>query len=120
LGKAILAHLDVEDVLASIRERGWRPYTQRSIRDEATLVSQLEQVRAQGYAVDLEERRTGVCCVAAPIFDRARHVVAAVSVSTRVDRHDEPRLRSELAPPVMAAADRISYALGDPDSRAYL
>lgn len=120
LGKAILAHMDVGDVLETIREFGWRPYTPNSITDEATLMSQLEQVRTHGYALDLEERRIGVRCVAAPIYDRSRQVVAAMSMSTRRDRHSERVMRDELAPAVVAAADRISYRLGDSESGAYL
>jgi IclR family acetate operon transcriptional repressor len=120
LGKAMYAQLPFEEVVATIERYGWRPYTARSIRDAETLRLALEATREQGYAIDLEERRVDVCCVAAPIFDRAHEVVASISVSTRKDRHDPDALRTELAPLVKAAADRISYRLGDSESGGYL
>jgi len=43
-----------------------------------------------------------------------------MSMSTRRDRHSERVMRDELAPAVVAAADRISYRLGDSESGAYL
>jgi DNA-binding IclR family transcriptional regulator len=46
-------------------------------------------------------------------------VVAAISVSTRLDRTPESRLGDHLAPLVVAAADRISYRLGNSEASAY-
>jgi IclR family acetate operon transcriptional repressor len=120
LGKAIYAQLPFADVFATIERYGWRPYTSKSIQDADTLRLALQETRELGYATDMEERRNDVCCVAAPIFDRAHEPVASISVSTRKDRHDELALRTELAPLVKAAADRISYRLGDAESGGYL
>ncbi|MDI3258034.1 MAG: IclR family transcriptional regulator [Kyrpidia sp.] len=54
--------------------------------DQEEFVRQLEQVRACGYAVSIEERETGAAAVAAPVFDREGQLVAALSVSGPVDR----------------------------------
>lgn len=120
LGKSILANMDFDEVLAAVEAFGWRPYTANSITNAETLKRELETIRANGYAIDDEERRPGICCVAAPIFDRSHRVVASISLSTRLDRRSQQSLRDELAPAVRAAADRISYRLGDSESGAYL
>ena len=96
---------------AAIERHGWRPYTRHSIADFARLEAELATVRAQGYAIDREERRAEVICMAAPIRDRAGEVVAAISVSGSKTRMTEA-FRRRVLPPVVEAAARVSFRLG--------
>jgi len=119
LGKALLAHRRWDETRAAIERHGWRPYTRQSIADFARLEAELAAVRAQGYAIDREERRADVICIAAPIRDRAGEVVAAISVSGSKTRMTEA-FRRRILPRVIEAAARVSFRLGYQANAAYL
>jgi IclR family transcriptional regulator, KDG regulon repressor len=70
LGKALLAYRPWPETRARIERHGWRPYTPNSIADFGRLKAELTDVHARGYAVDREERRAHVVCMAAPVRDR--------------------------------------------------
>jgi IclR family transcriptional regulator, KDG regulon repressor len=113
LGKAMLADLPAEQVHSMIERYGWRPYTKASVRDFKRLDRELEHIRQVGYALDLRERRPEVLCAGASIRDYSGRVVAAVSASVRDNRYTAESLEAEVAPRVVAAAERISFRMGD-------
>jgi DNA-binding IclR family transcriptional regulator len=92
-GKVLLAHLDGRQLEAYLATHSLVPLTPHTIRTEEALRAQLDQIRTQGYAVDLEEFAEGVCCVAAPVFSPEGLAAAALTVSApswrfaRVERH---------------------------------
>jgi DNA-binding IclR family transcriptional regulator len=67
VGKVFLAWSDVNQVKQMIAAKGLPRYTPRSITDDNLYVTELERVRAQGYAVDDEEYLTGIRAVAVPL-----------------------------------------------------
>ncbi|MBI1893015.1 MAG: IclR family transcriptional regulator [Candidatus Rokubacteria bacterium] len=119
LGKVLLAHRPWDEVRQLIERYGWRPYTEHSIRELGRLQTELQGIRERGYAVDKEERRRDVVCLAAPIRDYSGSVVAALSVSGRKARMTPERQR-QLLPRVLEAANRISFRLGFHGNAAYL
>jgi len=110
-GKAILSGLSPEQLDAYLAATPLQAFTPKTIADPQRLRAELEQARAVGFAVDDEEREVGVCCVAAPIFDRFGRCVAALSISGPTTRLSRERA-VELGPRVRAAADSCSAALG--------
>jgi IclR family transcriptional regulator, KDG regulon repressor len=89
--------------------------TEHTLKSLAELLEQLTFVRKRGFAFDREESTIGVQCVAAPIRDHDRGVVAAMSIGIPNDRLDEARLQ-ELTQMLLAAAGQISRRLGWTDS----
>jgi DNA-binding IclR family transcriptional regulator len=65
------------------------------VKSVAQLAGELARVRAQGFALDLEENEAGVRCAAVPIFLGRAVPAAAVSVTLLGSRADLRRL-SEL------------------------
>ena len=63
----------------------------------------LADVRANGYAVSIDESAPGVASVAAPVFDATGRCVAAMSVAGPVTRITPERV-DRLIPMVQAAA----------------
>ncbi|WP_407180997.1 IclR family transcriptional regulator [Bradyrhizobium sp. STM 3562] len=92
LGKAVLATYSDADVNAIIRRQGMPRVTEKSIVRPGELFKELEAVRRQGYAVDNEEARLGLRCVAAVVFNDCGEPFAAISVSGMADRLTDERL----------------------------
>src|SRR6201991_442822 len=92
VGKAVLATYSDEDVNAIIRRQGMPRLTEKSIVRPGELFKELESVRRQGYAVDDEEARRGLACVAAVIYNDCSEPLAGISVSGMTSRLTDERL----------------------------
>ena len=92
IGKAVLATYSDADVTAIIRREGMPRLTEKSIVRPGELFKELQIVRRQGYAVDNEEARVGLRCVAAVIFNDCSEPLAAISVSGMTDRLNDGRV----------------------------
>ncbi|GAA4491821.1 IclR family transcriptional regulator [Microbacterium panaciterrae] len=81
-----VAKVLLADLPASVRREiaegiDYAPFTERTIRNAADFLAELERVRADGFARDSGEHETFINCIAAPIRDGGGAVVAAASVS---------------------------------------
>ena len=123
MGKVALSLLGARTVTRYIA-RGLRPFTPHTITSADVLVQELERVRRDGYGVDREEFDENFCCIAAPIFDRSGHFVAALGLST--SRHVFDTEREQLAATVMDVARAATDAAGhttlqaDAENRQFL
>jgi len=84
VGKAILAHAG-PDLLEQVLSAPLPRLTSRSISSPQALLAELETVRAAGFALDRQEARAQLVCVAAPIM-QGRSCVAAMSISVTAQR----------------------------------
>ncbi|MFQ5830812.1 MAG: IclR family transcriptional regulator [Candidatus Methylomirabilia bacterium] len=78
----------------------------------AGLLDQLAGIVSEGFAVDDEECEVGVRSVAAPVHDPTRHPLGAIEVGGPAMRFSLERMRNEVAPLVVAAAQEIEARLG--------
>jgi DNA-binding IclR family transcriptional regulator len=108
-GKALLAFGN-PGALNALPDPLPRP-TKRTVASLPALRRQLEQVRADGYAVNQEEWRVGVSGLGAPVYDAAGQVIAAAGLTAPSSRLDDPRIR-QLGSALVAAANDITRALG--------
>lgn len=111
IGKALLAFVPEKDLDRVISEHPLKRFTPRTIVNPAVLKEQLARVRAQGFASCNEENEIDVRSVAAPIFNGAQKVVAAVNLGAstlRMRGRDVPRLGAM----VSAYAQKMSAQLG--------
>jgi DNA-binding IclR family transcriptional regulator len=111
VGKVLIAHLPWEEVRGRIEERGWRPYTARSVRDFDRLEAELAFVREHEYAVEREECVPGGACLALPIRNRSGAVIAGLSLTGAVARYT-PEFEGEILDRARGATIRISARLG--------
>ena len=81
LGKAILANRNPEEIEAYLDAVTFHPQGPNCITSKEGLLEQLESVRQKGYAVDDEEFKAGLRCIAVPIFDHTKRADYAMSVS---------------------------------------
>jgi DNA-binding IclR family transcriptional regulator len=88
-----------------------KPYSEHTITDPARFLAEMEQIRKQGFALNLGEWREGVWGVAALIRDARGEVAGAVGISGPSFRIKERNIDNYVGP-VMAAAEDISSRLG--------
>lgn len=93
LGKAILATFDSETVKAVIATGGLAAVTPNTICELDALLLALDEVRRNGFALDLEENEIGVVCAAAPVTLPQQRITAALSVSAPASRLDSAQLQ---------------------------
>lgn len=88
-GKILLAFQLPERRKKILNNINFHPFTEKTITSSQTLEKQLEVIRNREFAYDDEERELGVSCIAAPIFDYDREVIAAFSISGPTARFTE-------------------------------
>src|SRR5215813_628260 len=111
VGKAVLATYADDDVSAIIRHHGMPHLTEKSIARASDLFRELAIIRTQGYAVDDEEARMGLRCVAAVVFNDCSEPQAAISVSGMTSRVTQERL-PELGRAVREVAAELTAGIG--------
>jgi IclR family transcriptional regulator, acetate operon repressor len=110
-GKAILAYLPEDEVRALLAVAGMARYTPKTLTDVESLLSDLERVRGEGYALDDEEEAEGVFCVGSAFFDHQGACAGALSVTGL--KLDVPlREVRRLGLTVNRHADRVTSILG--------
>jgi DNA-binding IclR family transcriptional regulator len=75
------------------------------------MLSHLEKVRLQGYAINAEELVEGMRAIAAPIFNHAGKAIAALSISGPTSRLTLERI-GRLVTVLKEACEAISERLG--------
>jgi DNA-binding IclR family transcriptional regulator len=113
LGKILLASLPPGDVPEMVAEAGMTRFTPNTLGTLRQLEAHLEQVRQQGYALDLEELEMGLCCVAVEVTNHRGQTVAAVGISVPVARFDD-QCRRRLLELLQRTSRRIAARLGQP------
>jgi IclR family transcriptional regulator, KDG regulon repressor len=89
LGKALLAGCSEKEIQDLAGPSGFKRYNSRTITRAEKLADCGRKVLTQGWAVDDEEYRSGVRCLAAPVMDFRGRVVAAIGISGPVERMPE-------------------------------
>jgi len=109
-GKVLLSGMTIDRVDRILSE-GLIRFTPNTITDHEQLMSEIEVIRKRGYAFDNEERFIGVRCIAVPIYDHTNKIIAAIHISSPVNRMSEENFL-ELIPAVVEAGIKLSSRLG--------
>ncbi|MGH2561409.1 MAG: IclR family transcriptional regulator [Thermomicrobiales bacterium] len=110
-GKVLLAfgpRTRLEQVLTL---HGLSNMTPNTITDPDDFRDHLARVRRLGYALDDEEHRIGVRCVAAPVRDATGAAIASISISGPAFRLPREQI-DELAGPLVEASNALSAVFG--------
>ena len=110
LGKVLLASLPLKEFEHVAQHLSYEPYTPNSITNYEDLARDVMLVRKRGYATDRGEHTVDSSCLAVPIYDYTRKVMAALSVSGHglLERCDEAYVYEKMR----AAALDISHHMG--------
>jgi IclR family transcriptional regulator, pca regulon regulatory protein len=110
LGHAMLAYLpkdrQVERLEASERVK----LSERTLTELKELLTRLEQVRKQGYAISDGENAYGLRTIAAPVFGDGNSVIAGVSLTIDANRMDIKTFRTKALPKLLRIANTLTDA----------
>jgi IclR family transcriptional regulator, KDG regulon repressor len=104
---AFKSEVEIAELVAMPRTR----LTSATITEPDALTEELEKVRRDDIAFDVEERNVGTCAVGAPVRDQLGKVIAAVSLVVPTGRFGLEE-RQRFAESVKATAATLSAFLG--------
>lgn len=91
LGKCLVAWSAQPDRKRLLEHLVLEPVTQNTITDRAQFASELEKIQSSGYALENGEIIEGISCIAVPVLDQKRQLIAALSISGATHRLDTER-----------------------------
>ena len=112
MGRVLLAALPQGEVRARMETVARRSFTPSTITSIEDLLSQLELVRRQQFAVVDQELEIGLRSIAVPVCGGGTRVVAAINVSTQAARVSLEQLRGPVLQILRSAAAELSASLG--------
>ncbi|MBV0903541.1 IclR family transcriptional regulator [Haloarcula salina] len=118
-GKAMLAFLPDRVLDDVIETHGLTEHTPNTITSRDALEDELETVREEQLALDLEEYEKGLRCIASPILDENDETLGAISLSGPAMKFTGEYYHEELAEAVKSAANVISLNITRTDESTY-
>jgi DNA-binding IclR family transcriptional regulator len=105
-GKVMLAELDLTEVRKRFRGVKFKRLTPRTLSSLDDLLSELRQVKIQGFAVNNEERELGLCAIAVPLRNIAGRELVSLALSYPAQTFAAREL-NEVAKQLRSAAKEI-------------
>lgn len=87
-GRALLMHRPEAERRAVYALGRLEAATPHTVTDPERLEALLQEARARGYAVEIEENEKGAACVAVPLLTADNTVLAAISIAGPISRMD--------------------------------
>jgi IclR family transcriptional regulator, pca regulon regulatory protein len=111
MGKVLLAFSPPEGVQDVLRRMEFKKMNEKTITSPQRFLKELERVRQMGYAISDEEVALGNRSIGAPLLGDNGNAFAAIAVATPSGSYSIERLKKEVAPPLLACAQKISTAM---------
>lgn len=112
MGRVLLAALPRREAQLCLQRSEKKRFTRHTVTDTDALMSILDEVDRNGFAVNNGEMATELISVAAPVRNMEGAVVAALNMAVSAAEYDSNALASTLVPAVVSVAAKISQALG--------
>jgi IclR family pca regulon transcriptional regulator len=107
IGRVLLAERTPEEIDRFLARTPLERLTPHTVTDPEALKAALREIREKGYAVIDQELEPGLRAIGVPVRDRSGRAVAAIGMSTHVQRRTLAELERDLLPHIRAGAERI-------------
>lgn len=97
LGKVLLAFSSTDKISDYLKHIKLEACTLNTIVNPESLLTELQQIREKEYALDMEELELGLICIAIPVFNKNKKVVAGISVSGPSSRFKSENIQSYIS-----------------------
>lgn len=111
VGKAILAHLPEHRVEEIIEEWGLPEQTPNTITSRAELFEELERIREEEVAYNLEGNIEGLRSVGVPVFGPDDQVIGALSISGPTHRMKGAKFEETIPELLLGAANELELKI---------
>ena len=111
IGKALLANMPRRDVEKILKTKGCEHFTENTLVLPAKLFEDLDLIRSRGWALDDEERHSGMRCIASSVFNSYGEAIAGISVSGPTVRFPDLKL-AVIGLQVRQAAEEVTALIG--------
>lgn len=112
MGRAMMAFMPQTRVQEILKMSDLKKRTEHTKVTVKEIEQELERARRKGYCILRDELSENKASIAAPIFDRYREPVAAISVSTSSVALSNPEREKELIKVIRSSSSKISGMLG--------
>jgi len=111
MGRVLLAGLPPERVKPLLGSAALPRQTRHTVTKPAALLKLVQQAREQQWSLVAEELEEGLVSLAVPVLDRAGRCVAAMNISSQLNRTPPQHMIEQFLPKLRAAAAEISAML---------
>lgn len=111
-GRALLAYFSPAELKLFFQTTKLRKLTPYTTVKRTDVISELAEIRRQGYAIGSQDRTIGVAAIAVPIFDSSGRAQATLTVAGPSERCSPERLK-DWVEPLTAATSAISGLVAD-------
>jgi IclR family pca regulon transcriptional regulator len=112
MGKLLLAHLPEDERQTAVGSLTLAKRGPNTITSKKALLTELGQIREEGFAVNDQELAEGLHSIAVPIRSESGEVIAALNLAAHTSMISLTEMVDALGPQLVASADRISAHLG--------
>ncbi|MEH2469997.1 IclR family pca regulon transcriptional regulator [Nitrobacteraceae bacterium AZCC 2161] len=110
LGHVMLAYLPKEEQVERLEASERVKLSERTLTELKDLLTRLEQVCKQGYAISDGENAYGLRTIAAPVFGAGNSVIAGISLTIDANRIDIKAFRTKALPEMLRVAKTLTDA----------
>lgn len=109
-GRAMLSHLPKSSMVDIISRSNIQPLTPKTIVDRKVIYTKIEEARAKGYAISIEETTIGELVVGAAILDSDGQPIAAIQIAGSTSEWKPADFERKFAPLTIETAQTLSRA----------
>lgn len=114
-GRVILAYLEDAESAWVLEKSDIKAYTPFTVTEKSKILATLPGIRRDGYFISNQEAFVGDISVAAPVFNFAGRIVAAINMAVSTSRWSVENVREKLMPVTARVAADVSAAMGFPN-----
>jgi len=111
-GKVLVSQFSDDKIRTILKKTPMIKRTEDSITDIDEFLKEVQKVRLKGYAIDNMENEPGVRCIAAPVMDYRKKIVASISLSGFISKISIDDIEKDYKDLILKTAFDISKELG--------
>jgi DNA-binding IclR family transcriptional regulator len=111
-GRVLIMQFSDEKIKELLKTNGMPKLTNNTITDENKFLEEINKSRLLGYSIDDLENEPEVRCIAVPIYDYRKKIVASMCISGIASQITKEIIEEKYKDLIMSAAKKISNELG--------